>query len=90
MVNADTSRVQTQGSGRSLPAEGAHLPAHGGVLLLEQRAQLLVQVSGLLWQLRVPQPHARPGLVDEIDGLREMSTSRGSSAHDCCTQLVPV
>ena len=52
----------------------AHLSAHGGVLLLEQRAQLLVQVARLLRQLRVPQAHPRARLINQVNGLRRTFT----------------
>jgi len=41
----------------------------GGVLLLEQRAEFLVQVPRLLRQLGVPQAHAAARLVNQVDGL---------------------
>ena len=46
-----------------------YLAAHSSVLLLEQRAQLLVQVAGLFRQLRMPQPHPGAGLIDQVNGL---------------------
>ena len=64
-----------------------HLSAHGGVLLLEQRAQLLVQVARLFRQLRVPQPHARPCLINEVDRLR--TSTHKMSVHGLCIPKRP-
>jgi len=41
----------------------------GSIFLLEQRAELLVQVPRLLRQLGVPEAHAAARLVDQVDGL---------------------
>jgi hypothetical protein len=45
------------------------LRAHGGVFLLEQRAQLAVGLARGLGERRVPEAHARAGLVDQVDRL---------------------
>lgn len=51
--------------------EASNTP-HGGVLLLEQSAQLLVELASLLRQLRVPQAHAAARLINQIDSLRRV------------------
>ena len=55
----------------------------GGVLLLQQRAELLVQVAGLLRQLGVPQAHAAARLVDQVDGLVGQEPAPARRASGC-------
>lgn len=52
----------------------AHLATDGCILLLQERTQLLVQVAGLFWQLRMPQAHARARLINKVNGLQQRCT----------------
>ena len=60
----------------------------GGVLLLHQGAELLVQVARLLGQLRVAQAHPASRLIDQVDRLVGQEAAMQGRAMSCSAQII--
>ena len=58
----------------------------GGVLLLHQGAELLIQVARLLGQLRVAQAHSAARLIDQVDRLVRQEAAAQGRAMSCSAQ----